>query len=220
MLSTSLSARARGSHAVPPSLHRYNRPKASGSARQPSLFCMRAAMRSIHYVPFQGVTLMVSLGSSAAATRPCHQHSGPSGDRQPTRAAAAPRTSVSHPHGGASGGWAWAARARAPRTVPDRVQFCSGGTGGSAGGPSCGTRDHSANTRHIRHTGCLSGLCAGGLCASSMSSVRRGPGEDCDDGATLGPLVSCVSGTGRQADRANRARALPQVAVERRHEVM
>ena len=34
-----------------------------------------------------------SLGSSAEASRPCHQHSGPSGDRQPQLAAAATRPS-------------------------------------------------------------------------------------------------------------------------------
>ena len=43
-----------------------------------------------------------------------------------------------------AGAWAGKKDAVAPRTVPDRVHFCSGGTGGSAGGPSSRTRGHSA----------------------------------------------------------------------------
>jgi hypothetical protein len=51
----------------------------------------------------------------------------------------------------------------APRTVPDRVHFCSGGTGGSADGPSSRTRGHCAGRSSIPHTGCVSGLCDGDL---------------------------------------------------------
>ena len=55
--------------------------------------------------------------------------------------------------------WAGETDAVAPRTVPDRVHFCSGGTGGSAGGPSSRTRGHSAGRSSIPHTGCVLGLC-------------------------------------------------------------
>jgi hypothetical protein len=61
------------------------------------------------------------------------------------------------------GAWAGETDAVAPRTVPDRVHFCSGGTGGSAGGPSLRTRGHSAGRSSIPHTGCVLGLCDGDL---------------------------------------------------------
>ena len=67
-----------------------------------------------------------------------------------------------HP-GFVAGAWAGETDAVAPRTVPDRVHFCSGGTGDSAGGPSSRTRGHSAGRSSIPHTGCVSGLCDGDL---------------------------------------------------------
>jgi hypothetical protein len=55
-------------------------------------------------------------------------------------------------------------------TVPDRVHFCSGGTGGSVDGPSSGTLGRRADTRHIRHTGCLLGLGDRGLSGAFCDS--------------------------------------------------
>jgi hypothetical protein len=57
-----------------------------------TFYAFRSAMLRGQYVPFNGVTPLLSLGSLAEATGPCNQHSGPSGDRQPKLAAAATRT--------------------------------------------------------------------------------------------------------------------------------
>jgi hypothetical protein len=67
-----------------------------------------------------------------------------------------------HP-GFVAGAWAGETDAVAPPMAPDRVHFCSGGTGGSAGGPSSRTRGHSADRSSIPHTGCVLGLCDGDL---------------------------------------------------------
>ena len=67
-----------------------------------------------------------------------------------------------HP-GFVAGAWAGETDAVAPPMAPDRVHFCSEGTGGSAGGPSSRTRGHSADRSSIPHTGCVSGLCDGDL---------------------------------------------------------
>jgi hypothetical protein len=64
---------------------------------------------------------------------------------------------VSRPHGCAIGVWAWAGRAMAPETVLDRAHAYSGGTGGSADGPSSRTFDHSAGRwwdRCLVHRAC------------------------------------------------------------------
>jgi hypothetical protein len=82
-----------------------------------------------------------------------------------------------HP-GFVAGAWAGETDAVAPRTVPDRVHFCSGGTGGSADGPSSRTLGHSAGRSSIPHTGCVLGLCdgdlSGVLCDSWRSSAVQG----------------------------------------------
>src|SRR5882724_8023723 len=69
-------------------------------------------------------------------------------------------TTVSRPHGCAIGVWVWAGRAMAPETVLDRAHAYSGGTGGSADGPSSGTLGHSAGRswdRQRTHVGPVCG---------------------------------------------------------------
>jgi hypothetical protein len=93
-----------------------------------------------------------------------------------------------------AGAWAGETDAVAPRTVPDRVHFCSGGTGGSAGGPSSRTRGHSADRSSIPHMGCVSGLCDGDLSGVLGDSWRSS---------------AVHGGRGRASRHAYRARAMP-----------